>query len=86
MRGRLLMGFGATVEQKAARNGDEMILEVKADNSGLLIGRKDFFWSEGAETADEELVRSAVEQFYNKEVLPPKEVLIPVSLEPRKYR
>ncbi len=35
-----LMGFGATVEQKAARNGDETILEVKADNSGLLIGRK----------------------------------------------
>jgi spoIIIJ-associated protein len=34
-----LMGFGATVEQKAARN-DETVLEVTADNSGLLIGRK----------------------------------------------
>ena len=35
-----LMGFSAAVEQKAAQNGDETILEIKADNSGLLIGRK----------------------------------------------
>jgi len=34
------MGMVATVEQKAAANGEEIILEVKAENSGLLIGRK----------------------------------------------
>jgi len=34
------MGMVATVEQKAAANGAEIILEVKAENSGLLIGRK----------------------------------------------
>ena len=47
---------------------------------GLLIGRKDFFWLESADATDEELVRSAVEQFYNKEGQPPRELLIPVDI------
>jgi excinuclease ABC subunit C len=47
---------------------------------GLLIGRKDFFWPEAAEAPDEELVRSAIEQFYNKDGLPPKELLVPMPL------
>src|SRR5439155_513816 len=47
---------------------------------GLLIGRKDFFWPKAADASDEELVRSAIEQFYNKEGLPPKELLVPTPL------
>ncbi|MGH7853986.1 MAG: RNA-binding cell elongation regulator Jag/EloR [Candidatus Binatia bacterium] len=35
-----LMGVKATVQQKSSAKGDETILEVHADNSGLLIGRK----------------------------------------------
>jgi spoIIIJ-associated protein len=35
-----LMGFTASVEQKTTRNGEETILQIKTDNSGLLIGRK----------------------------------------------
>jgi spoIIIJ-associated protein len=35
-----LMGVKATVEQKSSAKGDEIILEVHANNSGLLIGRK----------------------------------------------
>ncbi|MBM2803754.1 MAG: single-stranded nucleic acid binding protein [Deltaproteobacteria bacterium] len=35
-----LMGVAATVEQKAAANGAEIILDIKAEDSGLLIGRK----------------------------------------------
>lgn len=35
-----LMGFTAAVEQKAGHDGEETILQIKADNSGLLIGRK----------------------------------------------
>ncbi|HEY5541972.1 MAG TPA: RNA-binding cell elongation regulator Jag/EloR [Candidatus Binatia bacterium] len=34
------MGVNATVQQKSAAKGDEIILEIHADNSGLLIGRK----------------------------------------------
>jgi spoIIIJ-associated protein len=35
-----LMGFTGSVEQKPGHNGEETILQIKADNSGLLIGRK----------------------------------------------
>jgi spoIIIJ-associated protein len=35
-----LMSVKGTVEQKLSSKGDETILEVRADNSGLLIGRK----------------------------------------------
>src|SRR5919108_1516273 len=35
-----LMGVTATIEQKLAATGDETVLEIHADNSGLLIGRK----------------------------------------------
>ncbi|MSP36967.1 MAG: KH domain-containing protein [Deltaproteobacteria bacterium] len=34
------MGIAATVEQKSAANGAEIILEIKTEESGLLIGRK----------------------------------------------
>lgn len=64
-----------------ARQGSAVDLQMLFVRSGLLIGRKDFFWPDGADIADEELVRSAIEQFYNKDGLPPKELLIPVILE-----
>ncbi len=35
-----LMGVKASVETKTAEKGDEIILEIRAENSGLLIGRK----------------------------------------------
>jgi len=35
-----LMGVAATIEQKLAATGDEIVLEIQAENSGLLIGRK----------------------------------------------
>ena len=62
-----------------ARHGASIDLQVLFVRGGLLIGRKDFFWLE-SEAGDEELVRSAVEQFYNKEGQPPRELLIPVDI------
>src|ERR1051325_10651217 len=35
-----LMGFTASVEVKVGDKADEIILEIRADNSGLIIGRK----------------------------------------------
>src|SRR5689334_3647611 len=35
-----LMGIKATVNQSASANGDETILEIRTEDSGLLIGRK----------------------------------------------
>src|SRR5262245_50058159 len=63
-----------------ARHGTSVDLQILFVRGGLLIGRKDFFWLESADATDEELVRSAVEQFYNKEGQPPRELLIPVDV------
>jgi excinuclease ABC subunit C len=63
-----------------ARHGTSVDLQVLFVRGGLLIGRKDFFWLESADATDEELVRSAIEQFYNKEGQPPRELLIPVNI------
>jgi len=60
--------------------GTAVDLQMLFVRGGLLIGRKDFFWPKAADASDEELVRSAIEQFYNKEVLPPKELLVPTPL------
>jgi excinuclease ABC subunit C len=64
-----------------ARQGSAIDLQILFVRGGFLIGRKDFFWPQSADTDDEELVRSALEQFYNKEGQPPKEVLVPTDLE-----
>jgi excinuclease ABC subunit C len=63
-----------------ARQGNAVDLQMLFVRGGLLIGRKDFFWPESAEASDEELVRAVIEQFYNKEMLPPKELLVPTVL------
>ncbi len=72
----------ASVDQDVvgiARQGAAVDLQLLFVRGGLLIGRKDFFWPQSADATDEELVRSAIEQFYNKEGQPPRELLIPVD-------
>lgn len=64
-----------------ARQGTAADLQLLFVRGGLLIGRKDFFWPQAGDAGDEELVRSAIEQFYNKEGQPPKELLLPTSLD-----
>jgi excinuclease ABC subunit C len=64
-----------------ARQGIAVDLQLLFVRGGLLIGRKDFFWPQAADASDEELVRSAIEQFYNKDGQPPKELLIPTDLD-----
>lgn len=63
-----------------ARQGTAVDLQMLFVRGGLLIGRRDFFWRDTGESSDEELVRSAIEQFYNKDGLPPKELLVPTAL------
>ena len=64
-----------------ARQGPAADLQLLFVRGGLLIGRKDFFWPQSSDASDEELVRSAIEQFYNKEGQPPKEILVPTALD-----
>lgn len=66
-----------------ARMGPAADLQLLFVRGGQLIGRKDFYWGDTKEASDEELIRSAIEQFYNKDMLPPKEVLIPTTLSER---
>ncbi len=66
-----------------ARMGPAADLQLLFVRGGLLIGRKDFFWADAKGAADEELIRSAIEQFYNKDTLPPKELLISETLSDR---
>ncbi|THJ20364.1 MAG: excinuclease ABC subunit UvrC [Nitrospira sp. CG24D] len=63
-----------------ARQGTAVDLQLLFVRGGLLIGRKDFFWPQSADVSDEDLVRSAIEQFYNKDGQPPKELLVPTVL------
>ena len=58
-------------------------LQLLFVRGGLLIGRKDFFWSDAKEITDHELIRSTIEQFYNKDMLPPKELLVPTTFPDR---
>lgn len=55
-------------------------LQILFVRGGLLIGRKDFFLADASLAPDEELIRSAIQQFYNKEMLPPKEILVSTPL------
>ena len=64
-----------------ARRGAAVDLQILFVRGGLLIGRKDFFWPESADVSDNELIRSAIEQFYNKDGQPPREVLVPTDLD-----
>ena len=66
-----------------ARMGPAADLQLLFVRGGLLIGRKDFFWADTKAAADEELIRSAIEQFYNKDTLPPKELLVSEALSDR---
>jgi excinuclease ABC subunit C len=64
-----------------ARAGGAVDVQMLFVRGGLLIGRRDFFWSDAHDVTDEELVRSTLEQFYVKSVVPPKEVLLPVGFD-----
>lgn len=66
--------------RQGSAQGTAVDLQMLFVRGGLLIGRKDFFWPDVAESSDEELVCSAIEQFYNKETRPPKELLVPTAL------
>ena len=63
-----------------AREGAAVDIQLFFVRGGLLIGRKDFFWADAFGLPDEELVGSVIEQFYNNDGLPPKELLVPIPL------
>jgi len=67
-----------------ARAGFAADVQLLFVRGGMLIGRRDFFWADAGGVSDEELVRATLEQFYNKAIFPPKELLLPVMIEDQK--
>jgi excinuclease ABC subunit C len=63
-----------------ARDGAAADVQLLFIRGGLLVGRKAFHLPQTLDTADAELVRSVIEQFYSKDVIPPKQVLLPTPL------
>ena len=63
-----------------ARLGLAADIQILFIRGGLLIGRKDFFWSDAKEVSDGELLQGTIEQFYNKELVPPKELVVSAQL------
>ena len=63
-----------------ARRGEAADVQLLFVRGGLLIGRKDFFWADTNGVSDEELIRSTIEQFYNRDTMPPKELLVTRAL------
>jgi len=63
-----------------AREGELLAVQILFIRGGLLIGRKEFFWSNVKDQSDHDCLLSIMEQFYSMEVIPPKEILLPLQL------
>jgi excinuclease ABC subunit C len=60
-----------------ARAGEAADIQILFIRGGMLVGRKDFYLEGVREEEDSELVGSFLQQFYNKEVVIPKEIVVP---------
>ena len=63
-----------------AREGEVADLQILFIRGGMMVGRKDFFFENVGETLDEELYATFLQQFYNKEGIIPREILLPIPL------
>jgi excinuclease ABC subunit C len=63
-----------------AREGEAADIQILFIRGGMMVGRKDFFFSNVGETLDEELYATFIQQFYNKEVIIPREIFLPIPL------
>ncbi|MFQ5579694.1 MAG: excinuclease ABC subunit UvrC [Nitrospiria bacterium] len=66
-----------------SRKGEALDIQVLFVRGGKLVGRKDFFLDRMGETPDEELCTGFLQQFYNKEGIIPKKIMIPLHLRDR---
>jgi len=64
-----------------AKEATAVDLQTLFIRGGMLVGRKDFFWADIGETSEGELLVSFIQQFYDQDVLVPKEILLPLKLQ-----
>lgn len=62
-----------------ARNGETVNIEILFFRNGMILGKKDFVMKTIMVDVNE-LLHTFLEQFYDKEILPPSEVIIPAEI------
>lgn len=65
----------------AFRTGERAVFKILFIRNGLMIGSRHFFVGDVSAEADESLLGSFIGRFYEKEVIPPAEVLCPAVPE-----
>ncbi len=63
------------------REEDKASIFILFIRNGMVIGQKDFFLRRLRGMDDRELIASFIEQFYSKEMLIPKKIIIPLNLD-----
>ncbi len=66
-----------------ARKGTAADVQILFIRGGMVIGRKDFFLEDVAETPDAELCTAFLQRFYHKEGIIPKTIMIPLAVPDR---
>jgi excinuclease ABC subunit C len=66
-----------------ATDGGHADIQVLFVRNGMLLGRKDFHFTDLAGTAGEDLLTNFLHQFYAKEMIVPTEVLLPFDVPDR---
>ncbi len=66
-----------------SRKETSVDIQVLFIRGGMLVGRKDFFLEHMAGISDEELCTGFLQQFYNKEGVIPKKIMLPLLLGER---
>jgi len=63
------------------REDKEAVIAVFFLRNGMVVGTKSYFFKDLEDFTTEELVQSFIEQVYTEKVMPPPEIVLPVSLE-----
>ena len=63
------------------REKQEAVVFILFIRNGMIIGQRDFFLKRLKDAGDDEVLRSFIEQFYSKEILPPPAIILPVQAE-----
>jgi excinuclease ABC subunit C len=61
------------------REGESADVQVLFVRGGMLIGRKDFYWPQ-ADPDDAALITAVLQQLYDREIVVPPEIVLPVEL------
>jgi excinuclease ABC subunit C len=70
---------GSAPDQPDGR-GTAAAMQLLFVRAGMVVGRKEFFFTQAADLADRDLLEAAIEQYYSKETVIPPEIVAPVHL------